>query len=49
MIAALLANAAGWQGDPGPGSIYMAVLWTIVLAAVQFFRLLFAPMQSSGA
>ena len=48
-LAALLANAAGMFGEPSSAPVYLCVLWTIFLAAVQFFRLLFAPDSAPAA
>lgn len=42
-VVALVANATGAFGRPGPGPLYLAVLWQIAMAALQFYRLLFAP------
>ena len=49
LTVALIANAVGWVGEPSPAPIYVGVLWTILLAAIQFFRLLFSPSPSSDA
>ena len=43
IAACLLANAAGWFGEPNSGPLYLAVLWMIFFASLQFYRLLFAP------
>jgi len=48
-LVALLANALGILGEPGPGPLWVGLLWQIFIAALQFARLLFASGNSSAA
>lgn len=37
---AQLLNVVGFFGDPGPGPLYAAIVWTLLMATIQFYRLL---------
>ena len=39
---AQLLNVFGFFGDPGPGPLYAGIVWTLLMATIQFYRLLSA-------
>ena len=45
-LVALLENALGFLGQPGPGPLWAGILWQIFIAALQFSRLLFTSSNS---
>ena len=45
----LCVNALGYLGEPSPAPLYVGILWQILMAAIQFSRMLFVESHSSTA
>jgi len=46
---AQLMNVFGFFGDPGPGPLYSGIVWTLLMATIQFYRLFsFAPATTDA-
>jgi hypothetical protein len=46
---ALVLNIAGFFGSPGPGPLYAGIVWILLMATIQFYRLLSASPEASVA
>jgi hypothetical protein len=42
VVVAQILNAVGFFGTPGPGPMYAGIVWILVMATIQFYRLLSA-------
>ena len=45
---AQILNIVGLFGDPGPGPLYAGIVWTLLMATIQFYRLLSASPAALG-
>jgi hypothetical protein len=45
---AQLLNIVGVFGAPGPGPLYAAIVWTILMATIQFYRVLTTVSAETG-
>ena len=49
VAVAQVVNGLGWFHSPSAAPLYWGVLWMILFGAMQFYRNLFDPRQSSAA